>query len=114
MQDAQAPSGATPSTQGSPPRQKPATLTFLQSFTAFRSQPTQPVPVAVQSPVRRKPLPADSPIVARFESGGHPLISSAALNKDNTNPSSLSQITSAEQSPLFTDEELFLPRNLDE
>ncbi|KAK1915321.1 hypothetical protein P3342_003129 [Pyrenophora teres f. teres] len=54
----------------SPPRQNPkgsglASIT-ISSFAAFRSQSSQPVPIAVQSPVRRKPLPADSPVVTRF------------------------------------------------
>ncbi|KAF3035731.1 hypothetical protein E8E11_003687 [Didymella keratinophila] len=109
MQDAQAPGEVAPSTQAqaSPPRQKPSTLASIaiQSFAAFRSQTSsQPVPVAVQSPVRRKPLPADSPVAARFSQLS--ARSNSITSKDNPpNPSVLS--------PPLTDEGLFVPRNLD-
>ncbi|KAJ4361168.1 hypothetical protein N0V95_002137 [Ascochyta clinopodiicola] len=108
MQDAQAPGeGVLPSqAQASPSRQKQSTLASIaiQSFAAFRSQTSsQPVPVAVQSPVRRKPLPADSPIAARFSQSN--LRSNSITSKDNPSNSVLS--------PPLTDEGLFLPRNLD-
>ena len=108
MQDAQAPRADAPSSQAqaSPPRQKQSTLASIaiQSFAAFRSQTSsQPVPIAVQSPVRRKPLPADSPIAARFSQSN--LRSNSIASKDNAPNSVLS--------PPLTDEGLFVPRNLD-
>ncbi|KAJ8116736.1 hypothetical protein OPT61_g1911 [Boeremia exigua] len=107
MQDAQASGADAPSSQAqaSPPRQKPSTLASIaiQSFAAFRSQTSsQPVPIAVQSPVRRKPLPADSPVAARFSQSS--LRSNSITNKDKPNPV---------LSPPLTDEGLFVPRNLD-
>lgn len=105
MQDAQA-SGVDAPSSASPPRQKPSTLASIaiQSFAAFRSQTSsQPIPIAVQSPVRRKPLPADSPVAARFSQSN--LRSSSITNKDNPPNSVLS--------PPLTDEGLFVPRNLD-
>lgn len=105
MQDAQA-SGVDAPSSASPLRQKPSTLASIaiQSFAAFRSQTSsQPVPIAVQSPVRRKPLPADSPVAARFSQAS--LRSNSIANKDKP-PSSV-------LSPPLTDEGLFVPRNLD-
>lgn len=107
MQDAQAPGKAAPSSQASPPRQKPSTLASIaiQSFAAFRTQTSsQPVPIAVQSPVRRKPLPADSPVAARFSQ------SNLRANNitSNENPP-----TNSVLSPPLTNEGLFAPRNLD-
>lgn len=107
MQDAQAPGEGAPSSQAqaSPPRQKTLASIAIQSFAAFRSQTSsQPVPIAVQSPVRRKPLPADSPIAARFSQSS--LRSNSITSKDGLPPSSV-------LSPPLTDEGLFVPRNLD-
>ncbi|KAF1930917.1 uncharacterized protein M421DRAFT_418397 [Didymella exigua CBS 183.55] len=109
MQNAQAPGEVAPSTQAqaSPPRQKPSTLASIaiQSFAAFRSQTSsQPVPIAVQSPVRRKPLPADSPVAARFSQAN--LRTNSITSKDNPPNNSV-------LSPPLTDEGLFVPRNLD-
>ena len=108
MQDAQAPGEDAPSSQAhaSPPRQKQSTLASIaiQSFAAFRSQTSsQPVPIAVQSPVRRKPLPADSPVVTRFSQSN--LASNNITSKDVPFNSILS--------PPLTDESLFAPRDLD-
>lgn len=108
MQDAQAPGVDAPSSQAqaSPPRQKQSTLASIaiQSFAAFRSQTSsQPVPIAVQSPVRRKPLPADSPVAARFSQSS--LRSISIASKEDPPKSVLS--------PPLTDEGLFVPRNLD-
>ncbi|RMZ68873.1 intracellular transport [Pyrenophora seminiperda CCB06] len=90
--------------KAAPPRQNPKgsglASIAISSFAAFRSQSSQPVPVAVQSPVRRKPLPADSPVVARF-SAQHSKNASDHLAIYNNTP------------PDF-DEDLFLPRDLDE
>ncbi|CAA9958281.1 CCDC158 multi-domain protein [Pyrenophora teres f. maculata] len=88
----------------SPPRQNPkgsglASIT-ISSFAAFRSQSSQPVPIAVQSPVRRKPLPADSPVVTRF---------SAQQSKNADDPLAVYN----DLTPDF-DEDLFLPRDLDD
>lgn len=107
MQEAQA------SPDASPPRQKPSTLASIVSFAAFRSQTSQPVPLAVasQSPVRRKPLPADSPIAARF-SRSNTLSSEANNDAASTNSTSSSRPAPV-LSPPLTDEELFVPRNLD-
>lgn len=109
MHDAQAPGEVAPSTQAqaSPPRQKPSTLASIaiQSFAAFRSQTSsQPIPVAIQSPVRRKPLPADSPVAARFSQSN--LRANSITSKDNPPNNSV-------LSPPLTDEGLFVPRNLD-
>ncbi|KAF1364795.1 hypothetical protein EJ07DRAFT_97353 [Lizonia empirigonia] len=107
MQDAQAPGEGAPSSQAqaSPPRQKTLASIAIQSFAAFRSQTSsQLVPIAVQSPVRRKPLPADSPIAARFSQSS--LRSNSITSKDGLPPSSV-------LSPPLTDEGLFVPRNLD-
>ncbi|KAH6615090.1 hypothetical protein C7974DRAFT_320186 [Boeremia exigua] len=108
MQAARASGVGAPSSQApaSPPRQKPSTLASIaiQSFAAFRSQTSsQPVPIAVQSPVRRKPLPADSPVAARFSQSS--LRSNSITAKDRPPNSVLS--------PPLTDEGLFVPRNLD-
>ena len=108
MKDAQASGADAPASQAqaSPPRQKPSTLASIaiQSFATFRSQTSsQPVPIAVQSPVRRKPLPADSPIVARFSQLS--LRSNSITSRDNPAGSVLS--------PPLTDEGLFAPRDLD-
>ena len=88
----------------SPPRQYPKgsglASIAISSFAAFRSQSSQPVPVAVQSPVRRKPLPADSPVVARF---------SAQQSKNASDPLAIYN-----NLPSDFDEDLFLPRDLDE
>ncbi|KAI0590600.1 CCDC158 multi-domain protein [Pyrenophora tritici-repentis] len=88
----------------SPPRQNPKgsglASIAISSFAAFRSQSSQPVPIAVQSPVRRKPLPADSPVVARFSA-------QQSKNADDT-VAIYNDLT-----PDF-DEDLFLPRDLDD
>jgi hypothetical protein len=110
MKDAQASGADAPASQApaSPPRQKPSTLASIaiQSFATFRSQTSsQPVPIAVpvQSPVRRKPLPADSPIAARFSQSS--LRSNSITSRDTPAGSVLS--------PPLTDEGLFAPRDLD-
>ena len=105
MQEAQA------SGDASPPRQKPSTLASIVSFAAFRSQSSQPVPLAIntQSPVRRKPLPADSPIAARFSRSN----TLSSLTKD-TGASPSETRPAPVLSPPLTDDDLFVPRNLDE
>lgn len=108
----------------SPPRQKGSSLASIaiSSFAAFRSQPPQPAPapapppVALQSPVRRKPLPADSPIVGRFSADQFTsLITTATASLKETSrpvpgPLSLETVLA----PPVSDQELFVPRNLDE
>ncbi|PSN72784.1 hypothetical protein BS50DRAFT_652918 [Corynespora cassiicola Philippines] len=102
---------ASSAPSSSPPRAKPSTLASIaiSSFAAFRSQTsTQPVPVAVQSPVRRKPLPPDSPVVGRFpgETNDDP----KPIHRLNT----LQRQGSFPNSPPPDEELLFQPRNLDE
>lgn len=112
MQTVQASSADTRPLPVSPPRQKGSSLASIaiSSFAAFRSQAPQPAPApappfGLQSPpVRRKPLPVDSPIVGRFlvDQFNRPIATTAA-------PSLNSSLA-----PPVTDEDLFVPRNLDD
>jgi hypothetical protein len=118
MQAVQAsPEGTQPPNNASPPRQKGSSLASIaiSSFAAFRSQSSQAVPVAVQSPVRRKPLPANSPVVGRFtadQQSKNP--SAAALDRASDLPIEKGRAPDNILSPPLSDEDLFLPRNLDE
>ncbi|CAG5157139.1 uncharacterized protein ALTATR162_LOCUS4931 [Alternaria atra] len=118
MQAVQAsPEGAQPPNNASPPRQKGSSLASIaiSSFAAFRSQSSQAVPVAVQSPVRRKPLPANSPVVGRFtadQQSKNP--SAAALDRASDLPIEKGRAPDNILSPPLSDEDLFLPRNLDD
>ncbi|KAI4912921.1 hypothetical protein J4E90_006329 [Alternaria incomplexa] len=120
MQAVQAsPEGAhAPNAFASPPRQKGSSLASIaiSSFAAFRSQSSQPVPVAVlQSPVRRKPLPANSPVVGRFTVDQQSnLPSAAAPDKSVDLAAQRGRVPDTVLSPPVTDEDLFLPRNLDD
>ncbi|KAI4606648.1 hypothetical protein J4E83_010020 [Alternaria metachromatica] len=120
MQAVQAsPEGAhAPNAFASPPRQKGSSLASIaiSSFAAFRSQSSQPVPVAVlQSPVRRKPLPANSPVVGRFTVDQQSnLPSAAAPDKSVDLAAQRGRAPDTTLSPPVTDEDLFLPRNLDD
>ncbi|KAF1841035.1 uncharacterized protein K460DRAFT_321806 [Cucurbitaria berberidis CBS 394.84] len=118
MQAVQAPTeGKPPSSQPSPPRQKPPTLASIaiSSFAAFRSQTSsQPAPVAVQSPVRRKPLPANSPVVGRFSAGQSNSLPHPVPDIHNSLSSQPSLRRDTLLSQPSTDGELFLPRNLDD
>ncbi|KAI4646116.1 uncharacterized protein J4E79_010625 [Alternaria viburni] len=120
MQAVQAsPEGAhAPNAFASPPRQKGSSLASIaiSSFAAFRSQSSQPVPVAVlQSPVRRKPLPANSPVVGRFAVDQQSnLPSAAAPDKSVDLAAQRGRAPDTTLSPPVTDEDLFLPRNLDD
>jgi hypothetical protein len=101
----------------SPPRQKGSSLASIaiSSFAAFRSQSSYAVPVAVQSPVRRKPLPVDSPVVGRSAVDQQAKASSAAA--PDKGPELSAQRGRAPDNTLslpLSDEDLFLPRNLDE
>ncbi|KAF2189453.1 hypothetical protein K469DRAFT_747542 [Zopfia rhizophila CBS 207.26] len=115
------PSEVAPSSTLQPPK-KPSALAniAIQSFAAFRSQTSSsPAP----SPVRRKPLPANaSPIVGRFSSAEY---TNPRLvgDKDNTQrsfslnsppPQGPRRLDTILSPPLSADEELFVPRNLDE
>jgi hypothetical protein len=105
-----------PNAFASPPRQKASSLASIaiSSFAAFRSQSSQPVPVAVQSPVRRKPLPANSPVVGRFTADQLSKPSSAAAPDKGLGLAALSRrAPDTTLSPPLSDEDLFLPRNLD-
>ncbi|KAF2706650.1 hypothetical protein K504DRAFT_447569 [Pleomassaria siparia CBS 279.74] len=88
-----------------PPRQKPLTLASIafSSFSAFRSQSAQSAQPA-NSPVRRKPLPADSPVVGSFPSSNTSITS-------NLQPSTSASVLPLSPAPSEYD---FLPRNLDE
>ncbi|KAJ6271062.1 intracellular protein transport-like protein [Bipolaris maydis] len=110
-QFARASSADTRPLPASPPRQKASSLASIaiSSFAAFRSQAPQPAapppPFGLQSPpVRRKPLPVDSPIAGRFpvDQFNRPIATTAA-------PSLNSSLA-----PPVTDEDLFVPRNLDD
>ncbi|OAL50534.1 hypothetical protein IQ07DRAFT_631522 [Pyrenochaeta sp. DS3sAY3a] len=114
---AQAPLEGLLPAQASPPRQKPSTLASIaiQSFAAFRTQsPSQPAPVAVQSPVRRKPLPANSPVAGRFSADQSNQLAPRVPDKDTGLSPPVSRRTDIPSSPQPSDELLFLPRNLDE
>jgi len=93
------------STEGvpSPPRSKPPGLTSIaiQSFALFRSQ-TSANPVPIVAVPRRKPLPIDSPVAS--QSNGR-----AFFEQDKDKDS-----TDAVLSPPVNDDDLFVPRNLDE
>lgn len=93
------------STEGvpSPPRSKPSGLTSIaiQSFASFRSQ-TSANPVPIVAVPRRKPLPVDSPVAGQFN--GRP------FDKDGTPLRRPDTVLS----PPLTEDELFVPRNLDE
>ena len=117
MQAVQAPIEGAPTVHASPPRQKPSSLASIaiSSFASFRSQTAAlPVP-ATQSPVRRKPLPANSPIAGRFTADqSNPPSYAAAADKLNSLPSQSLRIPGSVLSPPLTDDDSFLPRNLDE
>jgi hypothetical protein len=103
------------SPQSSPPRQKPSILANigLSNFAAFRSQPQHLSPVP--SPVRRKPLPANSPVVGRFAAAEFSNPSKVVGDKEDIQRSfSTNAQAPAVLSPPLSDEELFVPRNLDE
>ncbi|RYN94881.1 hypothetical protein AA0120_g4012 [Alternaria tenuissima] len=120
MQAVQAsPEGAHPPNNASPPRQKGSSLASIaiSSFAAFRSQSSQAVPVAVQSPVRRKPLPANSPVVGRFAAdrqSKEPSIAIVYPDKGSDLPAQGVRAPDNILSPPLSDEDLFLPRNLDD
>ncbi|KAH7114481.1 hypothetical protein B0J11DRAFT_595113, partial [Dendryphion nanum] len=96
----------------SPPRSKPSTLASIaiSSFAAFRASPPAASNVPTPSPVRRKPLPANSPVVGIFASAEYNKPARPA-DKGDPQPSSSPNTV---LSPPLTDEDLFLPRNLDE
>ncbi|KAL5450631.1 hypothetical protein PMIN07_000029 [Paraphaeosphaeria minitans] len=117
------PSGGAPSTS-SPPRAKPAFLAALAipSFASFtRSQATQLAPpVAVQPPLRRKPLPPGSPVVGRYSpaesNNGTGLASDRQsgrniLNRHSQDPRRAAALPSPAASVDLFD---LVPRNLDE
>ncbi|KAF2691065.1 hypothetical protein K458DRAFT_426445 [Lentithecium fluviatile CBS 122367] len=103
----------------SPPKARAPFLAALaiSSFAAFRSQPAASAP-AVQSPVRRKPLPPDSPVVGRYtpaelNSGPRPAAVDNDVGIPNPTPSQAPRrVDAAPYLPL--DELDFVPRNLDE
>ncbi|KAH7388729.1 hypothetical protein BKA66DRAFT_460619 [Pyrenochaeta sp. MPI-SDFR-AT-0127] len=117
MQAVQAPrEGVSPSQRFSS-RQKPSTLASIavQSFAVFRSQTSsQPAPVAVQSPVRRKPLPANSPVVGRFSATQSNYLPSTAADKGPSPSSQGQRRLDPVLTPPLSDDTLFLPRNLDD
>lgn len=108
-----------PPLQASPPRQKASTLASIaiQSFSAFRSQTAQPA----NSPVRRKPLPANSPVVGRFPSAESNSRPNVTADRSNIQPSFSTpspppqgpQGLNIVLSPVLSEFD-FLPRNLDE
>ncbi|CAI6249044.1 unnamed protein product [Periconia digitata] len=102
-------------------RSKPPFLASLNisSFSAFRSQPSNPPPA--QSPIRRKPLPPDSPVVARYSHPRSSLQSNAAGDSRRAanivyNPSSQGPrpIDAHPLPPVNNDDDLFIVRNLDD
>ena len=120
MKDAQASGANAPASQAqaSPPRQKPSTLASIaiQSFATFRSQTSSnPVPIAVaQSPLKRKPLPANSPVVGHFTASQSIKSSATVQNKESALPYQGPRRSNAVLSPPLTEDDLFVPRNLDE
>jgi hypothetical protein len=101
-----------------PPRSKSSALPSLaiQSFASFQSQTSSyPVPVAIQSsPIRRKPLPAESPVIGRFAAAQFATRLPPGQDKDITLPIQGRRHREPVLSPPLTEEELFVPRNLDE
>ncbi|KAL5120267.1 hypothetical protein ACEQ8H_001825 [Pleosporales sp. CAS-2024a] len=98
------------------PRAKPSGLPSLaiQSFASFQSRTSSPVPVAVQpSHIRRKPLPAESPVIGRFPAAQYGARPAVQQDKDVTPPRQGARV-GAILSPPLTDDELFVPRNLDD
>ncbi|KAG9186789.1 hypothetical protein G6011_09897 [Alternaria panax] len=120
MQAVQAsPEGAHPPNNASPPRQKGSSLASIaiSSFAAFRSQSSQAVPVTVQSPVRRKPLPANSPVVGRFtvdRQSEDPSPAAVYADKGSDLPAHRGRTPDNILSAPLSDEDLLLPRNLDD
>ncbi|KAF2264486.1 hypothetical protein CC78DRAFT_227951 [Lojkania enalia] len=117
------PAEGAPSTATSQQRQKPSTLPniAIQSFSAFRAQTSSsPAP----SPVRRKPLPANaSPVIGRFSSAEYSNSPKIVGDRDNIQRSysvnspplpGPRRIDTTLSPPPSADEELFIPRNLDE
>ncbi|KAF2018675.1 hypothetical protein BU24DRAFT_101890 [Aaosphaeria arxii CBS 175.79] len=100
------------SSSPSPPRSNPPTLATIaiSSFAAFRSQTsTNPVP----SPVRRKPLPANSPVAGRFVSAEYN--KNQVVDRTSLGRTSSSNSNNPVLSPSFAaEDDLFVPRNLDE
>ncbi|KAH8727651.1 hypothetical protein GQ44DRAFT_725173 [Phaeosphaeriaceae sp. PMI808] len=92
------------------PPPSPASLP-IQSFATFRSPTSSnPFPLALQTPpVRRKPLPADSPVVGRFSS--FPNNSSKANTSLSSKPL---RPRETELSLSLTEEDFLVPRNLDD
>lgn len=104
------------STEGAP-RARPSALPSLaiQSFVSFQSQTSHPVPIAVQpSPIRRKPLPAESPVIGRFAAAQFSTRPSTVQDKDLSLPIQGHRRPDNVLSPPLTEDELFVPRNLDE
>jgi hypothetical protein len=104
----------------SPPKARAPFLAALaiSSFAAFRSQPA--APAAVQSPVRRKPLPPGSPAVGRYSpaelnSGPKPAAADNDVNIPNPPlpPAPPPRRVDAAAHPPLTQDD-FVPRNLDE
>lgn len=101
-------------------RSKPPFLASLaiSPFSAFRSQPSNAPPT--QSPIRRKPLPPDSPVVARYsQTPSTKNQSNAAGDKGTGNivynpPANVARRSNAAPFPPLTDDDLFIVRNLDE
>jgi hypothetical protein len=101
-----------------PPRSKPFALPSLaiQSFASFQSQTSSyPILVAVQpSPIRRKPLPAESPVIGRFATAQFNTRPPRGQDKDLTLPIQGHRHRDTVLSPPLTEDDLFVPRNLDE
>jgi len=117
--------GAPATVTTSPPRAKPAFLASLAipTFAAFRSQTSQPAPpqavaAVAQSPVRRKPLPLDSPVVGRYLPPAQDKLPADIPSNifNRTPPQGARVVAAAARSPAFDDAEddFFFPRNLDE
>ncbi|KAF2131557.1 hypothetical protein P153DRAFT_198360 [Dothidotthia symphoricarpi CBS 119687] len=113
-----------PTRSGSPPpRPNPFTLASfaIQSFASFRSQ-TPPLPASAaghshsqsQSPVRRKPLPANSLVSNRFSAPqAQPTFRSSVVQDTESHQSDSGRRPLANLSPPLDDAN-FLPRNLDD
>lgn len=115
----QRPPAATEGAPLPPPRSKPSALTSIAipTFASFQSQTSSyPVPIAVQSsPIRRKPLPAESPVIGRFAAAQFETRTSTVQDKDITLPiQGRRRLNTVLSPPLTEDDDLFVPRNLDE
>ncbi|KAF2274568.1 uncharacterized protein EI97DRAFT_477186 [Westerdykella ornata] len=110
----------SPPSPPSPPRQKPSTLASIatkgiQTLVSSRSRADSS---STASPIRRKPLPTDSPVFGAVPSAESTDPARAGAHRQTAHRSSTTgrdpHGTNAVQPTPLDDYELFVPRNLDE